>query len=292
MPPRYRAPSMRSWLKQFELIVAAKRFVQSRLIYLWYGVDVSLERSIPAFAPMVTGSRRAVAELTVQSIQQTFPFLSEFVNAYCDKTCVELSAEAFCKRFSGLSAAERLKHVFDRFGSDKSTLHNYELVYASILQNPLAVSAILEIGLGSNHLDVVSNMGAQGRPGASLRAFRDFLPNATIFGADVDRRILFQDERIKTAYVDQTNLSTFSELDALSPHYDLIIDDGLHSPNANIATLIFGLRKLASGGWLIVEDINVSAAAVWRVVAALMPSDYSSYLITAKGALVFAIQRA
>jgi hypothetical protein len=103
---------------------------------------------------------------------------------------------------------------------------------------------LLEIGLGTNNPDVVSTMGASGKPGASLRAFRDFLPNARVFGADIDGRILFEEERILTYYVDQTRSISFDELaDKLGNEgFDLVIDDGLHSPNANIATMIFARK--------------------------------------------------
>jgi 23S rRNA U2552 (ribose-2'-O)-methylase RlmE/FtsJ len=104
--------------------------------------------------------------------------------------------------------------------------------------------------MGSNNLDVVSNMGAGGRPGASLRAFRDFLPNAQIYGADIDDSILFQENRIKTFPVDQLNPEALSRLGELIPdnYFDLIIDDGLHAPDANVNTLSFALGKVAPGG--------------------------------------------
>ena len=72
---------------------------------------------------------------------------------------------------------------------------------------------ILEIGLGTNNVDVVSNMGRDGIPGASLRAFRDYLINSKIYGADIDKSILFSEERIETYFVDQTNDTSFENFD-------------------------------------------------------------------------------
>ena len=40
--------------------------------------------------------------------------------------------------------------------------------------------------MGTNKPGLVSTMGASHTPGASLRAFRDYLPNAIVHGADVD----------------------------------------------------------------------------------------------------------
>jgi hypothetical protein len=135
-------------------------------------------------------------------------------------------------------------------------------------------------------------MGTAGVPGASLRAFREYLPNATIIGADVDRRILFQEDRIQTYFVDQTDLASLESLAMTVPDsIDLIIDDGLHSPNANLAVLAFGLKKLKNRGWLVIEDIAERAAPLWEVVGALLPDTFASQLLRAEGALVFAVQR-
>ena len=135
-------------------------------------------------------------------------------------------------------------------------------------------------------------MGAQGQPGASLRAFREILPNATIFGADIDRRVLFQEPRIRTYFVDQTDLASLESLGKNVPDaIDLIIDDGLHAPNANLAVLAFGLRKLKPHGWLVIEDIPERAVPFWQVVAALLPETFTSNLLRAEGALVFAVQK-
>ena len=52
-----------------------------------------------------------------------------------------------------------------------------------------------------------------------------------------------------TALVDQTNPDSFDQLSADIPGFlDLIIDDGLHSTDANLATLLFALAKLRPGG--------------------------------------------
>jgi hypothetical protein len=76
---------------------------------------------------------------------------------------------------------------------------------------------------------------------------------------------------------------------------DLIIDDGLHSPDANIATLLFGLSRVRSGGWVVVEDIAIEAQPIWEVVAALLPANYRSHLLATQEyqvkALAFAVKR-
>ena len=149
--------------------------------------------------------------------------------------------------------------------------------------------------MGTNNTNIVSNMGNAGMPGASLRAFRDCLPHAMIYGADVDKEILFEEDRIKTYFVDQTDPKTFDELNNnILCNLDLIIDDGLHSPNANISTLTFALSKQKNqkNGWVVIEDIPKRALSIWKVISFLIPSDlYNSYLIDTNESYLFACQK-
>ena len=197
-------------------------------------------------------------------------------------------------RFGDSRFGIQLASLFDQYGSDKSNHHNYHLLYAGLL-GPKRSSQlrILEIGLGTNDPDILSNMGPGGKPGASLRAFRDFCPNAELFGADIDHRILFEEDRIHTYYVDQTQTDSLDLLSSkLSDRpFDLIIDDGLHSPNANIATMILALRSLRSQGVFIVEDIPLRSIPIWQVVAALLPQAYHPTIVQAKNACLFMIQK-
>jgi len=254
---------------------------------------IHLMHELTLFAPGSAGSYADCAHLTLQSAQQTFPFLVELIKTlnipYQDAI---IDAQFFAIDTSHQLAAEKLKSLFNEYGSDKSQRHDYHHVYGRILSKPDQVRTILEIGLGTNNTDVVSNMGESGKPGASLRAFRDFAPQAKIFGADIDSRILFEEDRIRTYWVDQTDLSSFTQLDQHVPNEaDLIIDDGLHSPNANIAVIRFALEKIKVGGWIVVEDILEEALPVWQVISALLPNTYRSTIIRCIGGYIFAIER-
>jgi hypothetical protein len=244
------------------------------------------------FAPNAAGSIRGRAALTVQSANQTFPLMLDLLSATGRDIQVPVPIESFINNDKKRLAAERLKKLCDRHGSDKATLHDYHLLYAGILAERDSVTAFLEVGLGTTHRDVVSHMGIGGQPGASLRAFREFLPNARIYGADLDRRILFSEERITTFFVDQTDPGSFSTIaNAVQEDFDLVIDDGLHAPDANLATALFSLERLKIGGWLVVEDIAPLALPVWQVIAALLPEAYDPHLVAAKDAYLFVMQR-
>ena len=71
-----------------------------------------------------------------------------------------------------------------------------------------------------------------------------------------------------------------------------MIDDGLHSPNANIATMLFALTILKPSGVFVVEDIRSSSIPIWQVVAALLPERCHPKIVQAKGGLLFIIQNA
>jgi hypothetical protein len=253
--------------------------------------EFNLYQPLALFVPNSAGDSGTLLDLTLQAVHQTFPFLCQLLDAIGRPRLSPTPLEAACTSAEGRAAAEALRPLFTRFGSDKSTGRNYHHLYGEILKSRDDVDCVLEIGLGTNNLDVASNMGAEGQPGASLRAFREFLPNAAIVGADIDRRVLFQEHRIRTYFVDQTDPASLASLGRNLPEaIDLIIDDGLHAPNANLAVLTFGLGKLREHGWLVIEDIPERAIPFWQVVAALLPQQFACHLLRAEGALVFAVQ--
>lgn len=244
-----------------------------------------------AFSANSAGAYRARARITVEAVNQTPRRLTELSNLIEKQSVCLTEINDFPAGQAERDAAAKLAAIFMAHGSDKAR-QNYHLVYGSILSKPDTIEKIFEIGLGTNNTDVLSNMGPSGAPGASLRAFRDFCPNAEVFGADIDRRILFSEDRIRTFFVDQTDSSTFADISGqIGSGFDLVIDDGLHSPNANIASLIFGLSIVKPGGWVIVEDIVFPAEDLWKVVAALLPNDrFRTHIVRANAALIFAVQ--
>ena len=279
--------STRVWLKQFPIMIAVKQKIDS----IRYGCDYLICNSMPLFAPYSSGSYKDRAELTLEAANQSFPLLVHLLDKFKQPRLKIMHAIDFPKDKEDIAAALELKIHLDKNGSNKANRHNYHYIYGPLLRHTTKITAILEIGLGTNNTDVVSNMGEEGRPGASMRAFRNYLPNASIYGADIDKRILFEETRIKTYFVDQTNIQSLADLGTkINEQLDLIIDDGLHSPHANVAVVAFALERLKPGGWLIIEDIAEAAFPIWEVVAALLPSSYQAMMIRAEEGLVFAVQ--
>jgi len=149
--------------------------------------------------------------------------------------------------------------LFSDYRSDKSTWHNYTTLYNTIfmgLELKYKPLNLFEMGLGTNNTSITSNMGANASPGASMRAFADYFPNANIYGADIDKDILFETDRIKTFFCDQTSPELIKEMwNNMDIEFDVIIDDGLHEPHANITFLENSFHKLKKGGIFIIEDI-------------------------------------
>jgi tetratricopeptide (TPR) repeat protein len=172
------------------------------------------------------------------------------------------SLSAFFQSIMVAGPHTELCDIMNGHGSDKASgWHNYTLLYHFMFhQRRNRVRSLLELGIGTNFTDIPSNMGEQGRPGASLRGWRDYFPEAEIVGADIDRRILFSEERISTHYVDQLSPEAIDELWAatLQAPFDVIIDDGLHTFEANSLFMERSFGKLAENGLFVIEDIVVT----------------------------------
>lgn len=166
----------------------------------------------------------------------------------------------------------KLTEMCQRHGSDKGSAketkspfpwddHNYTDLYDLLFNHcRMDMRHVFELGIGTNYEDVESSMGVNGSPGASLRMWREYFPNAQIVGADIDTRILFKENRIKTYWVDQTSSQSIDEMWSAvgNQKFDIIIDDGLHNYDANICFFENSIGHLREGGIYIIEDVLFS----------------------------------
>lgn len=195
-----------------------------------------------------------------------------------------------------LEVDEVLNHIFEQSGTDKAQ-NGYTGVYSSIFKklegNALT---IVEIGIGTNNVALPSNMGAYGIPGASLRAFSEYLgDNAKIIGLDIDSSIFFVTQHIECIYVNQLEIETFLEIQtklAKIDGADLIIDDGLHRPVACINSILALLPYLKVGGFYVIEDQDSSLREYWEFVLTKLETNYSWEIIVAQqNAIIIVIRR-
>jgi|TARA_B110000977_G_C11078372_1_gene491986 hypothetical protein len=143
----------------------------------------------------------------------------------------------------------KLGDLFDKYGCDKHKKHNYDKVYEPYMQ-PLKDDGlkVLEVGIFR---------------GESMEAFHEYFPNADLYGIDIFTRTHPRDLEIL-----QQERCHWIKGDSMSPvvgpqlrekfgliKFDIIIDDGMHNPKANMLTMHNLLPFLADGGSYFIEDV-------------------------------------
>lgn len=184
-----------------------------------------------------------------------------------------------------LGRPSRLAVLSTQYGSDKGWAgdakppwpwppHNYTEKYESLFEPlRLTVRTVVECGIGTNDPNAPSSMGATGVPGASLRVWRDYFPNAQVIGLDVDSGTMFSEERIHTYIVDQTDPISIAEFWATSgiDDVDIMIDDGLHTVEAGKTLFEHSIQHIRPGGLYIIEDLPMSSLEAFRDVLSSSP---------------------
>ena len=133
--------------------------------------------------------------------------------------------------------------------------HNYTYFYNFLLKDYCNLPInIFEMGVG-----VPPCMG-HGSWAGSLKGWKEYFPNSTIFSADFDKNYLYNDDRIKSFYVNQEESSSIKELwkNLSNESFDLILDDGPHTYTSNILFFKESFYKLKDKGLYIIEDIHLN----------------------------------
>lgn len=165
-----------------------------------------------------------------------------------------------------------LAELCDKYGSDKGEIlsgghpyswpsHSYTDLYSRLFSHCRnGITKVFECGLGTNNPDLPSSMGIAGKPGASLRVWRDYFPNANIYGADIDKDILFEEDRIKTFYIDQTSPQAIEAFwdQVGESDFDFMIDDGLHTFEGGKVLFTHSIDRLSQTGIYVIEDVCVA----------------------------------
>ena len=143
-----------------------------------------------------------------------------------------------------------------KYGTDKGPREmngwGYSPIYHSWLEKRrLEVKRVLEVGI-CGYRDIPNNV-----VGASLYVWRDYFPNAEIFGIDNDGKFIFTDERIHTFQADAYSpVQMNAAMQAFGPEkFDFIVDDAVHDPVPQICLLNFLWPYLADDGIYAMEDV-------------------------------------
>ena len=137
---------------------------------------------------------------------------------------------------------DELTKLAIKYGTDKWGKHHYTPVYNEMfMENRERVEKVLEIGVGE---------------GASLRMWRDYFPNAMIYGAEIDESRIIEEDRIKVLKCDQgKNADLVSVLVEIGQDLDVIIDDGSHDPMTQGFTCLMIMKRLLGNPTYVIEDV-------------------------------------
>ena len=134
-----------------------------------------------------------------------------------------------------------------KFGTDKGSTHSYiKYFYQPFFDCVGAPKNILEIGTAG---------------GASLALWKLAFPECQVTGCDIDvdslhpicTKLLVSDN-LKLVKGDAYSKKIFN---TIGKNFDLIIDDGPHSLNSQIAALEY-IDKLSGNGTLVIEDLGIT----------------------------------
>ena len=136
-----------------------------------------------------------------------------------------------------------LAEIFNKHGCDKTQRHNYHKIYEPYFKKLKDKKInILEIGVFR---------------GAGMSALIEYFPKATVYGIDIFTRVdtdevqVLQHPRARWMKGDSTKETNLFD----GVEFDLIIDDGYHTPEANKLSFRNTWPQLKEGGLYFIEDV-------------------------------------
>jgi hypothetical protein len=102
--------------------------------------------------------------------------------------------------------------------------------------------------------------------GGSLDMWKSvFGPDTHVYGCDIDPRTKsYEDGQTKIFIGDQENPEFWKNVTQQVPRIDILIDDGGHTPDQQIATLGLMLPHLSADGVFITEDVHSQDNLFWK----------------------------
>jgi trans-aconitate methyltransferase len=145
-----------------------------------------------------------------------------------------------------------------QYGTDKCPQigHHYTPIYYELFKDKiLNIKKVLELGIGSAKTMQAVPDGYQ--TGASLLMWRDFFPNAQVYGLDRSETAMISSERIETFICDQRNRNNLRQIiNKIGTDIDLFIDDGSHRPGDQVRLFHFLMPILKKDVVYIIEDVQ------------------------------------
>ncbi len=143
-----------------------------------------------------------------------------------------------------------------KYHSDKvpQLYHNYTPFYHELFKNRRnSVKKVFEIGIGYGEIMPITDYIS----GAGLYMWRDYFPNAQIYGIDIKAELMIRKDRIQTFVCNQSHSWQLINLaEKLGGNFDLIIDDGSHIADHQSISAITLTPYLSDNGIYIIEDLK------------------------------------
>jgi len=168
-------------------------------------------------------------------------------NLYIEKQPVDfefLTMQYWANKINNHNNMDELTTIGNKCGTDKAWYHFFTVEYEKVLSKYRNDKLnILEIGVYY---------------GSSLRMWKQYFPNAQIYGIDVVPSFLInKEDRIHVEFCDQTNKAAL-EVVYKGIIFDIIIDDGGHTMKQQQTSIGPLFKRLKSGGIYILEDLHTS----------------------------------
>jgi 23S rRNA U2552 (ribose-2'-O)-methylase RlmE/FtsJ len=176
-----------------------------------------------------------------------------------------------------INFASPLCELAYKYGTDKCPHigpigHSYTPFYYNLFKDKQeSFKKVLELGIGSpGRMHKVKHY----KTGASLYMWRDFFPNAQIYGVDILPETMFEDDRIKTFLCDETKPEELKTLiENIGSDIDLVIDDAIHQRRYQINACLWLMPLLNKDVVYIIEDVRYPD----KIMQALQ-KDYNCHL--------------
>jgi hypothetical protein len=147
-----------------------------------------------------------------------------------------------------------LEQLVDMSNTDKNTTHSYLPLYQVLLQSKKETARnVLEIGIG--------DFGKKN--GGSIKLWRDFFTNATIYGLDI-----LPIENVLDELINDNRVILYTSVDAYDANFfinnfltknikfDFMLDDGPHTLESMLLFINMYSQIMADDGILIIEDVQ------------------------------------
>ncbi len=206
--------------KDFEAVDSHKKIAEYWTTNRWEGQIHEFDWLIDKFWPLPTTNKH--------DVKDEYWWPENWRDYYEKQNQVNLLSELAFKYRS--DKCPQIKHHFTEF--------YYEL----FKDKKLTIKKVVEIGV---------------QTGASLRMWRDFFPKATIFGADINKDCLFEEDGIKTFLCDQTKAADLKKLiKKIGKDIDIFIEDGSHNPDVQVFTCLTVMPLLSKKALYVIEDVG------------------------------------